>query len=156
MAKISLQFSSINDIGSALIRAFDHGAFSHVDAIAPGGSLLGARNDALGGMPAGVQLRGPGYAAFSATKRVDLETTPECAMWFYDFLNKQIGKPYDETAILAFAVDRDWREPDSYFCSELIALALEAAKYFSFPLCAPANKLTPADLLLVLSAVSPL
>ena len=83
----------MSDLGSALIRAFDHGKYSHVDAIVPGGSLLGARNDALGGMPAGVQLRGPGYATFSAVKRVDLETTPECAMCFYDFLNKQIGKP---------------------------------------------------------------
>jgi hypothetical protein len=154
MPAIGLQFSAQNDFGSELIRRFSHGNYSHVDAVLDDGSLLGARNDVINGIPSGVQVRPKDYASFSAVKQINLETTPECRMWFYDFIHKEIDKPYDESAILGFAIDRDWREPDSFFCSELIALGLEAAKYFSFALIAPANKLTPSDLLLALSAVA--
>lgn len=145
----------MDDPESLLIRAFDHGAFSHVDAITQDGFLIGARSDVCLGVSPGVQSRPIGYAKFSVIKQVFLETTPECMLAFYAFLNQQIGKPYDKSAILAFAFDRDWRSEGSYFCSELIALALEKASYFSYPLSATANKITPADLLLALSATAP-
>ena len=154
-AIISLQFSSVNDFGSELIRAFDHGKFSHVDVILADGELLGARNDVYKDIPAGVQKRPPAYANFSSTKRVDLDTTPPCADRFYKFLDSQIGKPYDGEAILGFAVNRDWRDPAAFFCSELVAAGLEDAGYFAYSLAAPSNKITPADLLLALSAVAP-
>jgi hypothetical protein len=154
MPAITLQLSSMDDVGSLAIRAFSHGAFSHVDAVLLNGDLLGARSDQLGSIPAGVQIRRPGYAEFSALRHVVVPTTPECEQAFYDFLQTQIGKPYDHSAILGFALDRDWRQSDSWFCSELIAAALEKAGYFSFCLAAPANKITPADLLLALSATA--
>jgi hypothetical protein len=154
MSCITLQFSALDDVVSLAIRAFSHGPFSHVDAVLPNGSLLGARSDQLGSVPAGVQIRRPGYVEFSALRHVVLPTTPDCDLAFYDFLRTQIGKPYDHSAILGFALDRDWRQPDSWFCSELIAAALEKARYFSFCLAAPANKITPADLLLALSATA--
>jgi hypothetical protein len=152
MAEIRLQFSSQADLSSEVIRLFGHSPFSHVDAILSGGSLLGARDEENMGVPAGVRIRPAGYAKFAITKVVILPTTPECAAAFYAFLQSQLGKPYDETAILAFVIDRDWRNPDSWFCSEIIAAALEHAKYFSFCLAAPNNKITPPDLLLALSA----
>lgn len=37
------------------------------------------------------------------------------------FLRSQLGKPYDWTAIAGIAIRRDWQEPDSWFCSELVA-----------------------------------
>lgn len=143
------------DAESALIRAFDHGAFSHVDAIDEASNLWGARSDVDAGIPAGVQCRPPGYAVFSVIKHVTLATTPECGAAFWAFVKSQTGKPYDASAILAFALDRDWRKADSWFCSEILAAALEAAGYFSYTLAAPANKITPADLLLALSATAP-
>lgn len=154
MAQINLQFSSMDDAGSALIRAFDHGLYSHVDALLPNGSLLGARTGADGAIGPGVQVRPAAYAEFAALKRVQLHTSDACADAFYGFMRNQIGKPYDHSAIMGFALDRDWRTPDSWFCSELVAAALEAAKFFNFDLAAPANKITPADLLLALSAVA--
>jgi hypothetical protein len=154
MAEIRLQFSSQSDLSSDVIRVFDHSPYTHVDAVLSDDSLLGARDEEDAGVPKGVRIRPPGYAKFVATKVVTLPTTPECAAAFYAFANNQIGKPYDETAILAFVVDRDWRKPDSWYCSELIAAALEQAKYFSFPLAAPANKITPSDLLLAVSATA--
>lgn len=36
----------------------------------------------------------------------------------------ELGKPYDYTAIFGFLVHRDWQENDSWFCSELVAYAL--------------------------------
>lgn len=153
-ASIELQLSSMDDLGSEVIRAFDHSAYSHVDAVLPDGNLLGARSDKCGAVPAGVQIRPNGYATFLTIKRIILPTMPECAKAFYDFLREQIGKGYDQSAILGFMLNRDWREEDSWFCSELIASALEKAEYFSFQLAAPSNKITPSDLLLALSATA--
>jgi hypothetical protein len=35
------------------------------------------------------------------------------------WLHAQIGKRYDWTALVSFVVQRDWQEPDAWFCSEL-------------------------------------
>lgn len=35
----------------------------------------------------------------------------------------QIGKAYDWSAVLGIGLHRDWTEPDSWFCSELVAWA---------------------------------
>ena len=34
------------------------------------------------------------------------------------WLEAQLGKPYDWTALLSFIVQRDWQEDDKWFCSE--------------------------------------
>jgi hypothetical protein len=143
---ISLQFSTEADAISALSRAFSHGPFSHVDAVLGDGGLLGARLDG------GVRIRHAGYAAFSRLLRVDLPSTDAQSAAFHGFLSDQLGKPYDPLAIAAFAANRDWRQPGHWFCSELIAAALEAADWFGHALATPANRVTPDDLLLVCSA----
>ena len=43
-------------------------------------------------------------------------------------MTTQVGKPYDKLAIVAFAVNRDWRSPDAWFCDELVAAGLEHAQ----------------------------
>lgn len=43
------------------------------------------------------------------------------------WMNTQLGKPYDFTAIFGILIDRNWREDDSWFCSELVAWACEKA-----------------------------
>lgn len=148
---ITLQFSYLPGIPSALITWFSHGAgYSHVDAVLPDGRLIGARSDKRP-VP-GVQRREPGYAPFSRVFRVSLPTVYHQDNNFWQFLNQQIGKPYDKTAIMAFAVDRDWRDPSAWFCSELIAAALEACSWFPFALARGVNKIAPDDLLLAISA----
>jgi hypothetical protein len=151
---ISLQFSTQNDAESALIRAFDHCPFSHVDAIMGEGSLCGARSDVIGGIPAGVQTRPAGYAAFSKVLRVDLPSTDGQATAFRSFVASQIGKPYDMLAIAAFAIDRAWRDTDAWFCSELQSAAIEAAGIFPHKLYSSANRITPGDLLLLCSSLT--
>lgn len=152
MAQVELQFSVCDDIGSWAIRLYDHGPWSHVDAVLPDG-LLGARLDELGGKPAGVQLRPFTYCNFHAISRVFVDCTEDQRAKFYEFLNSQIGKPYDPSAIAGFVFDRDWRNPDSWFCSELQGVALEDAGIFPHKLALPTNKLTPSGLYLALSVI---
>ena len=149
---IRLQFSAMADPASEAIKIFERGWPSHVDAVMDDGSLLGARHDAVGGAPPGVQRRPQGYVAFSRTLVVSLPVaSPQMDGAWRDFLLAQIGKPYDTLAIAAFAVDRDWHNPSAWFCSELQAAALEACGWFPKSLANAANEITPRDLLLAIS-----
>jgi hypothetical protein len=148
---ILLQFSALNDLASEAIKIFERSWPSHVDAVLPDGSLLGARADIYGAVPAGVQIRPPGYAPFSRTLLVQLAATDAQEAAWLAFLHAQIGKLYDMLAIAAFAVERDWREANSWFCSELAAAGLETCGWFPRPLADSANEITPRDLLLAVS-----
>jgi hypothetical protein len=148
---IVLQFSYARSIGAEAIRLFSRGWPSHVDIVLPTGSLLGARSDAIGAVPPGVQIRPPGYEIWTQTEIVRLEPVADEESNFLAFAAAQIGKPYDELAIAAFPVGRDWRETDSWFCSELVAAALETCRWFPRPLANGANEITPRDLLLAVS-----
>jgi hypothetical protein len=70
---------------------------------------------------------------------------------FYRFLRSQLGRPYDQAAIWAFAFNHDWHEMDSWICSELQAAALEAAGILP-KLFEEVNKITPVALANVVSA----
>jgi hypothetical protein len=152
MGQIVMQFAGSSSVTSQLIEWFDHGEYAHVDTVMPDGLLLGARNDVMAGYPAGVQLRGPDYQQGYSFKRVALPCTDAQQKAYYDFVLAQVGKPYDSKAIAAFVVGRNWRAPDSWFCSELCAAGLEASGVVP-PLSAPVNKIAPDDLLLILSAL---
>jgi hypothetical protein len=189
MPEIRLQFVAARDIGSSLIRWFSAGPFSHVDAIVdeaalrllePGtggampagavclvrpGWLFGSRSDRVGGQPPGVQIRPPGYATFSRRVVATIPATEAQLAGFWRFQRAQLGKPYDSTAIWGFAAGRDWRETDSWYCSEDQARALEppetgswldpnkdGAGIFPEPLYLAANKVTPVALALAISA----
>jgi hypothetical protein len=148
---IQLQFSSAPDLGSRLIQLYQRGWPSHVDAVRADGMLLGARADALAGCPAGVQLRPPNYKKFSRVEIISLPCSAQVEATFWDFLNAQLGKPYDKKAILAFIVQRDWRELDTWFCSELIFMGLEESRFFPQRVLTPANEVTPRDAMFALS-----
>lgn len=147
---IVLQFTAQDDLGSKMIRWFSHGDYSHVDTVLPDGRLFGARSDRVGGQPPGVFARDPSYVDGSKTFRVELPVGPQTESRYFDFLKRQEGKPYDSIGIVGFALGRNWRDNDSWFCSELVAAGLETAGYFH-ALFVPSNKITPSDLLLALS-----
>lgn len=153
---ITLQFIGGAELSSRVIGWFSSGHLSHVDVVMPDGSLLGARSDKVGGQPTGVRIRPPVYMA-DAERVVGftlLGTTAVQEGVFYDFLYKQLGKEYDYEAILGFMFGRNWRETDSWICSELVAAALEKAQIV-LPLYLAANKITPVSLALALSMVAP-
>lgn len=141
---IKLQFVDGGyDPASEAIKIFERGWCSHVDVVRPDG-LLGARLD-------GVKLRQPGYDSVVRVENITLAATAQQLADFNSFLDAQIGKPYDKTAIAAFPFQRNWQETDSWFCSELVAAALEASGWWPKPLSESTNHITPRDLLLIVS-----
>lgn len=152
---ITLQFVGAVDLASHVIEWFSQGVVAHVDVVMDDGSLLGARDDEVGGKAAGVWIRPQNYMAFERVVRVVLPAPAIIVERFYGFCLAQCGKPYDEQGILGFIFGRNWRENDSWFCSELVGAALEQCGYFPNPLATPSNKLTPAGLLLACSARVP-
>jgi hypothetical protein len=156
MDAITLQFVGAGDFGSELIEWFSQGQVSHVDAVMADGSLLGARSDHVGGAPPGVQIRPANYENFERVIRVVMPCPDDMAARFYDLIRAEIGKPYDSEGLLAdFVAGRNWRDPGSWWCSELQGAMLERCGYFASPLATPSNKLTPAGLLLACSARVP-
>ena len=64
---------------------------------------------------------------------------------------KTIPAAIEFVDIAGLVAGRDWRETDSWFCSELIAAALVACGWFPTPLAADFAKITPRDMLLIVS-----
>jgi len=151
MSAITLQFVHGTGFGANLIQWFDHGKFSHVDSVLADGTLLGARDDTVLGIPPGVQIRPSNYMGNEPVLRVAIPVPDTVEKLYYGFITSQLGKAYDEKAILAFVAGRNWMAGNSWFCSELCAAGLVASG-FVHKLSAPANKIAPDDLLLVCSA----
>jgi len=149
---ITLQFSLEDAISSRAIAWFGQGHFSHVDCVLPSGELLGARSDFVGGKPSGVQVRPYGYAKFKIAKQMVIPATEAQEHNYYVFLRQQIGKPYDHAAIWGFVFDRNWREADSWICSELQCAAGEYAHILR-PLYLDTNKIVPVMAAVAYSAV---
>lgn len=77
--------------------------------------------------PGGVKLRALDYCKPSAELKCSVEVPDAAGAAILAFARSQIGKPYDYRSILGFVIKRDWQEPDSWFCSELVAAAFVAA-----------------------------
>ena len=150
--KIGLHFSLGWGIPSKLISWFSAGPFSHVDCYWDDKTLLGARSDRIGGVPAGVWPRPQAYEKWRKTLVLELYATPAQYELWHHFIELQIAKPYDSSAIWGFAFERNWRNCDAWYCSELQAAALEAAGLCP-KLVTPANKITPVTLATVVSAL---
>jgi len=148
---ITLQFVADSSVIDPVIKWYAHGWATHCDAVVHDNDgaekLLGAR------IKGGVAIRPLDYKKFERVERVTLPGSVGQEEFFYNFLMEQIGKPYDETAILGFVFDRDWRAPEHWICSELLAVALEHCGFFGHPLASQASRITPPDLWLAISAV---
>jgi hypothetical protein len=152
MPELLLQFVAERGLGSQVIGWFSAGHFSHVDAVLPDDTLFGARSDRVGGQPPGVWARPQGYRQFSHRALAMVPASDEQSALWLAFLAAQTGKPYDWRAIWGFVLNRDWREEDSWICSELQARALEIAGLVP-RLYLAANKITPVALALAVSAI---
>jgi hypothetical protein len=133
--KIKLRFVKNKTIWSKLVRIFTWSEFSHVDYVFDDGKCFGAL---------------PQIGVNFNTLRVDycefyeMEVKDKAKIEFW--LLSQRGKAYDWMAILAMPFRRNWQDPSDWFCSELIATALEQ----DTPMINEPNKyrVTPRDLLL--------
>lgn len=155
MARVQLQFVLGRSWSSDLIAwlgADPRHGFSHVDLVLPDGNLLGARSDKVGGKPPGVQIRRQGYERWRSRVVFEIVCGDLEASLFYNEAHAQVGKPYDHTAIAAFVANRDWRDTDAWFCSELAMHCLEFAGLCP-TLYAPENKIHPTEAAIIVSAL---
>jgi uncharacterized protein YycO len=126
--------STGGSIVSKLIRIDTWSCWSHVDTVIPAGhpmfpdcpdgGLLGAQKD-------GVKVRPWNYDPKS--KFEYLQTKSMSALQeslYYAYLKSQLGKPYDTKWIFGYALHRDWRNPDSWGCSDLVMAAFEMSGYY--------------------------
>jgi hypothetical protein len=148
-----LQFVRSTTIAAEVIEWFDHGTYSHCMAVLPDGSYIDARSNVIGDIPAGVQRRPADYEPWATRLVVDLPSTPAVDAIWIAWLRSQIGTPYDEIAIGAFLFGTTAHRVGAWMCSELQTAALMACGWFKTSLIAPANKIAPDDLALVLSAL---
>ena len=114
--KIELRFIRNKSIVSDLIQWQTFGKWSHVEVCLQNG-YLGSQ------APDGVKLRPLDYCKPAEEFRCVVEVTCSQHDKIMDFLNAQIGKPYYYRSILGFVIRRDWADPDTWFCSELVAAA---------------------------------
>lgn len=137
---IVLQLVTTNDISSRLIRYGTWSDYSHVDFVLPNGQLLGAH------LNGGVQAREPNYETFTKKLRAVVDAPDHVLV----AAMSQIGKKYDWTAITDFVTrkKRNWREDDSWFCSELVAWAFEIARFPILNTAVDMWRITPRDILL--------
>src|SRR5215831_15818131 len=138
-----------------------HSPFSHVDLVLDDGSLLGASDNPyapfISGNPRGVAIRPCDYQRFAVRRQGCLKTTPERKKRFHDYCMEQLGKPFDSSALKPSTFlspnfeERDWRTPDRWFCAELLGRATEVAPLLDWPIPGIKNRITPADLILLLA-----
>lgn len=152
MTEIKLQFVREKAFSSEIIAWFSSGHLSHVDYVLDNGKLLGARSDIINDIPSGVQIRPANYCNWVVCEIMRVPCTDQQKLNFEKFLYAQLGKPYDDLAIIAFAVNRNWRQDDSWICSELQSKAGEYSKILN-PLYLAANKITPVGCALAFSAI---
>lgn len=155
---IILRFVTSDDTAISRGIQFAQGGFwcSHVEAVMPEGTLLGAH------LQGGVQNRPADYDATEWTREevVAVPATEAQTAAFHEFMRAEIGKPYDLTAIAAFVARRNWQEPDSWFCSELVMAMLEKAAVVPVQaagspptLPTEVNHITPRDCRLIVAAI---
>jgi hypothetical protein len=144
MGTLTYQFVTTNDFVDFLIRYGTRWDYSHVDCVLPDGTLLGAQWD-------GVKIRQPNYKPFTKVLQVSFETP--YADDIRALLKTQIGKPYDFKSVFGFTIgNRDWRNPDAWFCSELQTWAAEQCGFFNqHPLDLPVDRISPRDQYLLFS-----
>jgi hypothetical protein len=68
-------------------------------------------------------------------------------------MDQQVGKPYDKRGLIdTFVIGREWRDDGSWWCSELVAAALEKAAFIpTLPLQIKA--VSPGDVAFILAGL---
>jgi hypothetical protein len=154
--KIAWQFVLGSGLSSRLISWWGngYGGYSHVDAILPDGTCLGARSDQIGLYAPGVQIRAAGYEHWKKRCVATLEVTPQIASAWETYLLSQVGKEYDKGNIVDFITGaKPADDSGQWICSALQCQALEVSGCLAHPLPTPPQQVTPNTLLDVISAL---
>ena len=127
-----IKLSASKNPFSWAIRKLTGSPYSHVDIVIQEGFYIGSQ---------------PGTGVVLHKEVCDLEHFYEIdidSSEIWTFLFDQIGKKYDYSGIYGFMTkDRDWQADDSWFCSELVAAALnKSEKLFVADSC----RISPGDI----------
>lgn len=119
-------FSSSSLLSSQLIKFGTFSRWSHVDALFSDGTLIGADSSARASFKPGVQKltledRLKHFDInYYKIERLELPNEDLARA----FIEDQVGKKYDWSGIFAIPFrNRNWQDPESWFCSELVATA---------------------------------
>lgn len=148
---IRLQFVLGAGIASRLIAWYGqgYGGWSHVDAMLPDGSLLGARSDAVGGEPSGVRIRPQHYERWLRRTVVEIPDTHSLVPSWVAWLRQQIGSPYDSAAIWGFLEGKPKHARGHWICSACQSAALRVIGYLPKEGPIALSEVTPDVLLMM-------
>lgn len=159
---IKLQFSRSTENISKLIAWACRSPFSHVDYVMEDGNLLGASDSPnapfIEGNASGVAIRPPNYQPFAIRRIAHIYVPTRVEARFAELMRAQLGEPFDNKAMHAvFKPDanagRDWRDASMWFCSEMKAWGLEESGAFDVLPLISKDRVTPPDLLLMISHI---
>ena len=144
---IRLRFVTGSEAISAVIRFATGHWSSHVEAVMPDGTYIGAHASG------GVLARPPDYDAATWTHQLFVDLPCDDPPQFEKFLRGKIGTPYDPAAIRGFALRSNEHVPMHVICSALQVLALRSCGFFGVPIAQEAHLISPRDLILILSGI---
>jgi uncharacterized protein YycO len=146
---IDLRFVEGGSLVSRAIRRFTRSKWSHVEVMLGTTVTFGAQ--LWGGVRRRSTFDGC-YRKARSYKILRIPCTGAQKSSFFSFLLAQSGKPYDRRNIAAFAffARRDWREDDSWFCSELDARGFEVSTILKLPPDSSVSKISPGMLYLLM------
>lgn len=134
MKDITFQLVRGKGWSSAIIGYFGAGYYSHIDVISPLGYLRGARSDVIKGIAPGYRDRPQHYEQWAKATQYTISVSDDQYDAYWRFSDKQLGKPYDSRGLVdAFILGREWRDDESWWCSEEVAANLEAAFIIKLP-----------------------
>ena len=156
---ITLSFVCGKDVSSRLIAWWGsgYGGFSHVDAVLPDGTRLGARNDEVktpsGTYAAGVQIRPADYGVWIRRRDVSIPVSDFTFRRWLRSAKDRIGAHYDQGAIVDFVIgSKRLHEPGHWICSALQADLLACVGLLK-PVPIPFSQVTPDSLFLMVSQI---
>lgn len=149
LLNVRLQFVLGAGLSSRLIAWYGqgYGGWSHVDAILPDGSLLGARSDSIGGQLPGVRIRPQNYERWLRRTVVELPGTSGLVPSWVAWLKRQLGDPYDSEAIWGFIEGKQEHARGHWICSACQTEGLKVIEWLPRRGPVPSSRITPDALL---------
>lgn len=133
---IRIHFLRSNDMAGFVIRLFTRSKWNHV-AIEYNGIIWESM------APGGVRkILAKGYPErWDDHETIELPTSN--VLDICDFLDGEVGKKYDWKAVFAWPFRIDWHDRSKWFCSELVAEALQLNNHTKLKLNKRARRITP-------------